>query len=362
MKIKKTNKKQVEGFKVFEPDWTCRGFQYEVGKTFKEDVIPIRCDSGFHFCKELKDCFSYYVFNPENKVARVVALGDVDEEGDNNKCCTNEIQIVEEITWEEVFRIVNLGKGNTGLCNSGDYNSGYYNSGDYNSGDYNSGNRNSGDYNSGYYNSGYYNSGDFNNADFSSGCFNTKEQKMIMFNKPSDWTHRDWLNSDARWLLNEIPKSVVEWICSKNMKDEEKKAHPDHETTDGYLKILDESESECGQIWWNGLSKYDKNIIKSLPNFDVKIFENITGIKVGDLDMNTTKSKEKKQTSNKEIATNIVELFENLLEEKEIIVPCSDEKEQTERFADENQAKLYGMEYWNLIDSIENMLSELGID
>lgn len=22
----------MEGYKVFEPDWTCRGFQYEVGK------------------------------------------------------------------------------------------------------------------------------------------------------------------------------------------------------------------------------------------------------------------------------------------------------------------------------------------
>ncbi len=27
----------MEGYKVFEPDWTCRGFQYEVGKTFEKD-------------------------------------------------------------------------------------------------------------------------------------------------------------------------------------------------------------------------------------------------------------------------------------------------------------------------------------
>ena len=139
----------MEGYKVFEPDWTCRGFQYEVGKTFEEDVTPSCCNRGFHFCKELKDCFNYYPFNPDNKVAKVIALGEIDEESDDSKCCTNKIQIVEEISWEDVLRMVNLGKGNAGLCNSGDRNSGNRNSGDWNSGDWNSGNCNSGDRNSG---------------------------------------------------------------------------------------------------------------------------------------------------------------------------------------------------------------------
>ena len=39
----------MEGYKVFEPDWTCKGFQYEVGKTFEEDVTPSCCNRGFHF-------------------------------------------------------------------------------------------------------------------------------------------------------------------------------------------------------------------------------------------------------------------------------------------------------------------------
>ena len=73
----------MEGYKVFEPDWTCRGFQYEVGKTFEEDVTHSCCNRGFHFCKELKDCFNYYPFNPDNKVAKVIALGEIDEESDD---------------------------------------------------------------------------------------------------------------------------------------------------------------------------------------------------------------------------------------------------------------------------------------
>lgn len=30
----------IKGYKVFNPDWTCRDFQYEVGKTFEDDVTP----------------------------------------------------------------------------------------------------------------------------------------------------------------------------------------------------------------------------------------------------------------------------------------------------------------------------------
>ena len=106
----------------------------------------------------------------------------------------------------------------------------------------------------------------------------TEEQKIFMFNKPSEWTYQNWVRSDARYLLNQIPKNVVEWIYSSDMTDEEKAEHPTHETTGGYLKVLD--ESECGQLWWGSLSDRQKNIIKSMPNFDAEIFEQCTGVKV----------------------------------------------------------------------------------
>lgn len=87
---------EVKGFKVFNPDWTCRGFRYEVGQTYEENVIPRVCDRGLHFCKQARDCFNYYSFDPNNKVAEVIALGEVAEEGD--KCGTNKLQIVREIS------------------------------------------------------------------------------------------------------------------------------------------------------------------------------------------------------------------------------------------------------------------------
>ena len=287
---------EVKGFKVFNPDWTCRGFQYEVGKIFEEDVAPVCCDRGFHFCEKASDCFSYYPFNSENKVAEIIALGDVDSDG--TKSCTNKIQIVREIPWDEVLRIVNTGKDCTGLCNTGDWNTGDWNTGDWNTGNRNTGNRNTGDWNTGDcntgnrntgnrntgdcntgdWNTGDCNTGDWNKSSFNTGCFNTEEPKIMLFNKPSDFTYRDWLNSDARYLLNQIPKDVVEWIYSDDMTDEEKVAHPTHETTGGYLKVLD--EAECGQLWWDGLSSEYRNIIVSLPNFNAEIFEQCTGIKI----------------------------------------------------------------------------------
>lgn len=113
---------------------------------------------------------------------------------------------------------------------------------------------------------------------YKTGCFNTEEQKIMLFNKPSNMTYSEWLDSDARYLLNQIPKDVVEWVYEEDMTDEEKAAHPTYETTGGYLKVLD--ESECGQLWWGSLSDRRKEIIKAIPNFDAEIFFQCTGVRV----------------------------------------------------------------------------------
>ena len=57
------------------------------------------------------------------------------------------------------------------------------------------------------------------------------------------------------------------------------------------------------------------------------------------------------------LANEIVELFEELLDEKGIEIPCDDETEQKDRYDGGNGAKLYGMEYWNLVEAIEDLLN-----
>ena len=321
----------VKGYKVFNSDWTCLGKQYSCPGTFEESVSPSVCNAGMHFCKNAADCFRYYDFDPNSHVAEVIAHGTV-AEGDN-KCATNKLEIVREIPWAEVLEIVNTGKSCTGRCNSGNCNSGNWNSGDRNSGNWNSGNRNSGncnsgnrnsgdsnsgnwnsgnrnsgnrnsgnwnsgDWNSGNWNSGNrnsgnwnsgncnsgnrnsgnWNSGDWNTTSFSNGCFNTVSPKIYMFNKPTDWTFEQWFNCRARRLLNEIDDCPLEYVYLSDMTDEEKAAHPEAETTGGYLK--ERTMADNARKWWEGLSADDRNVILSLPNFDAAIFKEITGIDV----------------------------------------------------------------------------------
>ena len=268
---RKRSKTMVKGYKVFNPDWTCKGKQYTCPGTLEEDVNPSVCNVGMHFCKNAADCFRYYDFDPNNHVAEVIAHGTVAEGED--KCATNKLEIVRKIPWAEVLEIVNTGKACTGRCNSGDWNSG-----NRNSGDWNSGNRNSGDCNSGDWNSGNRNSGDWNKTSFSNGCFNTVSPKIYMFNKPTDWTLEHWLNCRARYLLNQIDDCPLEYVWFDSMTDEEKAAHPEAKTTGGYLK--ERTTADNARKWWAGLSADDRNIIFSLPNFDAAIFKEITGIDV----------------------------------------------------------------------------------
>ena len=240
---------EVRGYKVFNHDWTCspRGNlkHYACPGNFTENVSLSLCEQGMHFCRKAVDCFNYYQFDPNNKVAEVVAYGDVVEKGD--KCCTNKLRVIREISWRELLDIVNTGRGCSGLGNSGDWNS------------------------------GDWNSGDWNKCSYSNGCFNTVEPKIHLFNKPSDWTYTDWNNSEARYILNMILTDGLLYVYFQDMTDEEKRQYPEAEITGGYLKKIN---APTLQTWWQRLSDVQKAIVKGIPNFDSKIFKEITGIDV----------------------------------------------------------------------------------
>jgi hypothetical protein len=163
-----------------------------------------------------------------------------------------------------------MSKNNTGINNSGDRNSG-----DWNSGDNNSGYRNSGDWNSGDRNSGDWNSGDRN-----SGIFNTNEPKMRAFNKETDMTMSEFIDSD-KYIYFNIP--LNEWIPEEDMIEEEKEQHPEYKTTGGYLKQREYKEA-WAEWWRRNKSEEMKERIKNLPNFDADIFEEITGVSIDDED------------------------------------------------------------------------------
>lgn len=285
----------IEGYKVFNPDWTCRNFKYEVGKTYNHIGDIEVCEAGFHFCQKAIDCFNYYPFDNKNKVAKIEAIGLTKTFGD--KSVTNKITIVEEIKWDELLNIVNIGHnntgyGNTGAYNTGNYNTRNYNAGNYNTGDYNTGYGNAGNYNTGNYNMGYsntgnyntgnenignYNTGDYNAGNYNTGIFCTDVPKIRMFNKETNLTYEDWMHSKARHILIKN-SNLMEWVYAKNMSEEEKKNNPKYETVGGYLKVFT-FEEMCKNMW-NSLTDEEKKVIMEIPNFDRDIFKEITGIKV----------------------------------------------------------------------------------
>jgi hypothetical protein len=337
-----TQTQTIKGYKIFNPDFTCRGYQFEENKEFITKERPKICNSGFHFCTKAQDCFRYYDFNPENIVCEVEALGKTDSNNEDSKVCTDHIKIGKRLTWQEVLVAANTGKDNTGHSNSGYRNSGDRNSGDRNSGDRNSGNSNSGDRNSGYrnsgdsnsgnsnsgdsnsgdrnsgnrnsgnrnsgdrnsgdsnsgdrnsgnwnsgdrnsgnrnsgnWNSGYRNSGDSNSGYRNSGAFCTADDPVLyLFNKPTDITVRQWENHPACELMYRIENTM--WIPGYAMNDEEKKANPKWETTGGYLKTI--PMKEAWQNFWHNLNDESKALFTSLPNFDINIFYEITGLKI----------------------------------------------------------------------------------
>ena len=271
----------MRGFKTFDKNLTCKGFQYEIGHTYEFDGEPIPCKQGFHFCKSITECYNHYPMTNDTRICVIEAVGEI-KTNDNEKYCTNKIKIVHEITndWE---RKGNSSSNNSGYCNSGNHNSGNHNSGNRNSGNYNSGNYNSGDYNSGNYNSGncnsgYRNSGDYNSGNHNNGIFNTETSELKFFDKLCSWTYEQWFFSDAKRLLNKMSCNIIEWVDESDMTCEEKKQHPEYETIGGYLKELD--KAECAQAWWDSLDEDEKQIIKELPNFDENKFAEILGIKI----------------------------------------------------------------------------------
>ena len=301
------------GYKATDMNGCCRGFKFEVGKTYTKDTPKeeLECctDKVFHFCRELFaiEKESEYKLS-ESRLFEVLA-GDYVRNCD--KYGTNSLTILREIEEEEKQELItsgymnsgtwNSGNMNSGTRNSGDWNSGNknsgdMNSGDMNSGDWNSGNKNSGNMNSGSWNSGNSNSGDMNSGDMNSGngcsgdcnsgswCsgsgnsgdrnsgfFNSNEPNVRMFNKQTNLKFKD-INIPNWCYFN-----LTVWTSHDTATDEEKKEHKTEiETCGGFLKTLE--YKEAWRLAWDKASKEEHKELFKLPNWDNEVFKEITGI------------------------------------------------------------------------------------
>ncbi len=90
------DKHYIIGFKGFDKDLKCRGFQYEIGKYYEQEGEAECCKKGFHFCENPLEVFDYY--NPNNsRFCQVEGGGSVDKSGADSKVATSHIHISSEI-------------------------------------------------------------------------------------------------------------------------------------------------------------------------------------------------------------------------------------------------------------------------
>ena len=84
----------MKAYKGFDKDLKCRGFQYEVGKEYKEEKAEI-CNCGFHACENPMDVFGYY--DPANSRYCEVDLDANGQRKSDSKRVGTQIKIVAEI-------------------------------------------------------------------------------------------------------------------------------------------------------------------------------------------------------------------------------------------------------------------------
>ena len=93
----------MKGYKAFESNLTCLGYQFTIDEPHIFDGTPILCEQGFHFCTDLQDVVKYYHF-PNMRVFEIEATDIITEAKDNcSKRACSEIRLVKEISLDEVM-------------------------------------------------------------------------------------------------------------------------------------------------------------------------------------------------------------------------------------------------------------------
>ena len=98
--------KVIKSFKGFNPDFSCRGMQYEVGKEYEmpEDGVRV-CNQGFHACESPLEVLDHYFFDEDGKMCRFAEVeqsGKIDREENSTKVCSSRIKVKAELKFGDL--------------------------------------------------------------------------------------------------------------------------------------------------------------------------------------------------------------------------------------------------------------------
>ena len=92
----------LKAFKGFDKRLRCRGFQYEVGKEYREPGASLCC-KGFHACENPLDTFRYYP-PTDSRYCEVEIDDNGQRNSDDSKVCGEKIKIGAEIGLDGVIK------------------------------------------------------------------------------------------------------------------------------------------------------------------------------------------------------------------------------------------------------------------
>ena len=129
----------IKAYKAFNHDWTCRGFKYKVGGTYKHDGNIKLCEAGFHACEAPLDVLGYY---PPTAMFAEVELGETSDEKSLNTKRVGKSIVVKaalsiaglvsaQIEWTSKQADTNTSSGNYSMAASSGGNSKAASSGNY---------------------------------------------------------------------------------------------------------------------------------------------------------------------------------------------------------------------------------------
>jgi hypothetical protein len=259
----------MKGYKAFnrvkgcDKSGMCRGMLFEEGEIYETTGKLKICSNVLHFCEYLVQTFEYYKYDHSKTIyAEVEAIGDLDvEDLFEFKYATNKLKVVKFLTQSEVEAMFSDDKLNTGNQNTGNRNTGNENTGNQNTGDWNTGNRNTGNWNTGNWNTGDWNTGNWNTGDWNTG----------------NWNTGDWNTSDRNTgFFNTKPISTILVFNVETSVDEWGSCEKPNFIYFNLVGCGDYKKSFIASF--NKTTKSDVELLLKLPNFDYKVFEEISGI------------------------------------------------------------------------------------